>query len=89
MYKVIFEKPIVKFLEKHKWEVILDQFEKALIFLINDPYNNDLDIRVITWLPNSYRLGIWKYRFLYEIIEETISISFFKAGSRWEVYKNL
>ena len=89
MYRVIFEKPVVKFLEKHKWEIILDQFEKALIFLINDPYDNDLDIRVITWLPNSYWLRIWKYRFLYEIIEDTISISFFKAGSRWEVYKNL
>ena len=89
MYKVIFEKPVVKFLEKHKWESILDQFEKALIFLINDPYDNDLDIRVITWLPNSYWLRIWKYRFLYEIIEDTISISFFKAASRWEVYKKL
>ena len=89
MYKVILEKPVLKFLEKHKWEIILDQFEKALIFLVNDPYENNLDIRLITWLPNSYWLRIWKYRFLYEIIEETISISFFKAGSRWEVYKNL
>ena len=79
MYKVIFEKPVVKFLEKHKWEAILEQFEKVLIFLVNDPYNNDLDIRVITWLPNSYWLRIWKYRFLYEIIEDTISISFFKV----------
>ena len=89
MYKVILEKPVLKFLEKHKWEIILDQFEKALIFLVNDPYENNLDIRLITWLPSSYWLRIWKYRFLYEIIEETISISFFKAGSRWEVYKNL
>ncbi len=89
MYKVILEKPVLKFLEKHKWEIILDQFEKALVFLVNDPYENDLDIRLISWLPNSYWLRIWKYRFLYEIIENTISISFFKAGSRWEVYKNL
>jgi mRNA interferase RelE/StbE len=89
MYKVILEKPVMKFLEKHKWESFLEQFEKALVFLVNDPYENDLDIRVITGLPNSYWLRIWKYRFLYEIIEDTISISFFKAGSRWEVYKNL
>jgi mRNA interferase RelE/StbE len=89
MYKVILEKPVLKFLEKHKWEIILDQFEKALVFLVNDPYENDLDIRLISWLPNSYWLRIWKYRFLYEIIENTISISFFKAGSRWEIYKNL
>jgi|SaaInlStandDraft_3_1057020.scaffolds.fasta_scaffold02935_4 mRNA interferase RelE/StbE len=89
MYKVILEKPVLKFLEKHKWEIILDQFEKALVFLVNDPYENDLDIRLISWLPNSYWLRIWKYRFLYEIIENTISISFFKTGSRWEIYKNL
>lgn len=89
MYKIVFEKPVIKFLEKHKWELIIEQFEKSLVFLSNDPYDNDLDIRVITWLPNSYWLRIWKYRFLYEIIEDTISISFFKAGSRWEVYKNI
>jgi len=89
MYKIVFEKPVVKFLEKHKGETIIESFKKSLIFLSEDPYDNDLDIRVITWLPNSYWLRIWKYRFLYEIIEETISISFFKAWSRWEVYKNL
>lgn len=62
--------------------MIFDQFEKALILLVSDPYDNDLDIRVITWLTNSYWLRIWKCRFLYEIIEDIISISFFKAGSR-------
>jgi len=89
MYKIILEKPVEKFLEKHKWETIISQFEKSLIFLSSDPYDNDLDIKIITWLPNSYRLRIWKYRFLYEIVEDTISISFFKAGSRWEVYKKI
>ena len=89
MYKVILEKQVVKFLEKHKWETIIEQFEKSLFILVNDPYENDLDIKIISWLPNSYRLRLWKYRFLYEIIEDTISISFFKVGSRWEVYKNI
>ena len=89
MYKIILEKPIIKFLEKHKWEVLVEQFEKSLVFLSNDPYENDLDIRLITGLPNTYWLRIWKYRFLYEIIDATISIVFFKAGSRWEIYKNL
>ena len=89
MYKVILEKPIKKFLEKHKWEVIIEQFEKSLIFLSNDPYENDLDIRLITGLPNTYWLRIWKYRFLYEIIDDTISIVFIKAWSRWKVYKSL
>ena len=89
MYKVILEKQVMKFLEKHKWEKLIIQFENSLHFLINDPYENDLDIKIVSWLPNSYRLRIWKYRFLYEIIEDTISISFFKAWNRWEIYKNL
>ncbi len=89
MYRIILEKPVRKFLEKHKWEPIFKQFEKSLLFLSNDPYDNDLDIRIIEWLPNTYWLRIWKYRFLYEIIEDTISIIFFKAWSRWDVYKNL
>lgn len=89
MYSIIIEKPVVKFLEKHKWEKLIAQLEKALMVLSNDPYENNLDIRIIQWLPNSYGLRIGKYRFLYEIIEDTISISFFKAESRGDVYKNL
>lgn len=82
MYKIILEKPVVKFLEKHKGEKLITQFEQALHILAMSPYENKLDIRVIQGLPNSYGLRIGKYRFLYEIIEETISISFFKAESR-------
>jgi len=89
MYRVVFEKQVQKFLEKHKWEKLIYQFEITLMELIEDPYDNSLDIKVISWLPNSYRLRIWKYRFLYEIIEQTISISFFKAWNRGDVYKNI
>ena len=89
MYKLLLEKPVQKFLDKHKWEILINQFEIAWLSLMNDPYDNDLDIKIISGLPNSYRLRIWKYRFLYEIIEDTISISFFKAGSRWEVYNQI
>jgi mRNA-degrading endonuclease RelE of RelBE toxin-antitoxin system len=32
-------------------------------------------------------LRIWKYRFLYEIIEDKILIYFYDADSRWDVYK--
>lgn len=89
MYKIIFEKPVIKFLEKHKWEKLITQFENSLIILSNDPYDNELDIKIINWLPNSYRIRIWKYRFLYEIIENTISISFFWAWPRGDIYKNI
>ena len=89
MYKITLEKPVIKFLEKHKWEKLIEQFENSLILLANDPFDNELDIKIINWLPNSYRIRIWKYRFLYEIIENTISISFFSAWPRWDVYKNI
>ncbi len=89
MYNVIIEKPVAKFLEKHKWEKLITQFEYALTILSQDPYENNLDIRIVQWLPDSYALRIGKYRFLYEVIEDTISISFFKAESRGSVYKKL
>lgn len=52
-----------------------------------DPYENNLDIKIIIWLPNTYRLRIWKYRFLYEVLDEKIIINFIDAWSRWEIYK--
>jgi hypothetical protein len=48
MYKIILEKPVEKFLEKHKGEIIINQFEKSLVFLSDDPYENNLDIKIVT-----------------------------------------
>lgn len=87
MYKIVLEKQVQKFLEKHKGQDIIFQFEKILLELSLDPYENSLDIKMLVWLPNCYRIRIGKYRFLYEIIQETISISFFKAGGRGDIYK--
>lgn len=82
MYKVTLEKNVVKFLEKHKGEVLLPRFTEAIRILALDPYQNSLDIKILIGLPNSYRLRIGKYRFLYEIIEDRIVIHFFDAGAR-------
>lgn len=87
MYKILLEKNVQKFLEKHKWEDIIPRFTDALRVLALEPYENNLDIKILVWLPNTYRLRIWKYRFLYEILEERIIINFFDAGSRWDIYK--
>ena len=87
MYQIILEKNVVKFLEKHKWEDLILKFTDSLRILAMEPYENNLDIKVLVWLPNAYRLRIWKYRFLYEIIEEKIIINFFDAGARWDIYK--
>lgn len=88
MYQIFLEKKVQKFLEKQKWQPIISQFEKALRILSLDPYENNLDIKIILWLPHCYRLRIWKYRFLYEIIDEKIIINFFDADSRGDIYKN-
>ncbi len=87
MYQIILEKNVQKFLEKHKWEDLIVKFTESLRILTLEPYENNLDIKVLVWLPNTYRLRIWKYRFLYEILEEKIIINFFDAGSRWDIYK--
>ncbi len=87
MYKIFLEKQVQKFLEQHKWEELIKRFTTSIRILALDPYENNLDIKVLIWLPNSYRLRIWKYRFLYEIIEERIIITFFDAWSRWNIYK--
>lgn len=89
MYKIFLEKKVQKFLQKQKWQPIIFQFEKALTELSLDPYENNLDIKIIIWLPHSYRLRIGKYRFLYEIIDDKVIINFFDADSRWEIYKRI
>ncbi len=89
MYKVILEKTVQKFLLKHKWEELIDKFERAIRILALDPYENNLDIKVLVWLPNSYRLRIWDFRFIYEIIEKNLVISFFDAWNRWDIYKKI
>ena len=87
MYKLIIEKDVSKFLLKHKWEKLISIFKEKFILLSENPYRDDLDIKAIIWKNNQYRLRIWKYRFLYEINEDIITISVFNADSRWLIYK--
>ena len=89
MYQIFLEKKVQKFLLKQKWQPIISQFERVLRELAFDPYENTLDIKIIVWLPHCYRLRIWKYRFLYEIIDDKVIINFFDADSRWDIYKKL
>lgn len=87
MYKIILEKKVQKFLEKQKWQTIIGDFTKSLRILAISPYENSLDIKKLTNLPDAYRLRIWKYRFLHEILDDKIIINFFNAWSCGDVYK--
>ena len=89
MYEVILEKQVLKFLKKHKWEPIIEQFEKSLISLTKNPFEVDLDIKPLKWLNNNYRLRIWNYRFLYFLKKEKLCIYFYKWWNRWDIYKNV
>ncbi len=89
MYKLIIEKSVEKFLYKHRWEKIILHFWRAIKKIQYNPMDPTLDIKPIENLPNSFRLRLWKYRILYEIIHSKISISVFKADTRGDIYKNL
>jgi mRNA interferase RelE/StbE len=87
MYKLVLEKTVLKFFEKHKWEKIIEIFRNKFELLAKNPYSDDLDIKAIVWEEDRYRLRVWKYRFLYEVDDKSIIIYVFDADSRGWIYK--
>lgn len=47
MYNIILEKRVQKILKKYKRENMIYDFEKALRKISLDPYENNLDIKII------------------------------------------
>jgi len=78
-------KKVDKFLDKNRNIAI--KYIEAIEILKISPFYNFLDIKKLKWKEEKYRLRIWKYRFLYEIIEDKILIYFYDAGGRWNIYK--
>lgn len=87
MYKIAIERNVVKFLEKHRGEKLIKLFKEKLIVLSKNPYKNNLDIKALNWNEDKYRLRIWKYRFIYEVQDDIITISILSADSRGGMYK--
>ncbi|MDD3793709.1 MAG: type II toxin-antitoxin system RelE/ParE family toxin [Candidatus Gracilibacteria bacterium] len=87
MYKIIIEKKVANFLEKHIGENIIISFKERLEILRVDPYSKKLDIKSLIGEKNKYRLRIGKYRFLYKVDNEIITISIYGADSRGSIYK--
>ena len=85
MYKLELDKKVRKFLKTHP--DIATRFFYVMKELTKNPYTSLLDIKKLAGSVNHYRLRIWKYRFLYEVRENEILIYFYKADSRWNVYK--
>lgn len=87
MYKIVLKKKVAKFLEKHKWENVYTQFFRAYSILKVNPLRNQLDIKSLTWDDKFYRLRISKYRFVFRVIRNEVIVEFFKADTRWDIYK--
>ena len=84
MYNIQVSKQVDKFLEKHR--DIAKKFIVALEKLGISPFSNNLDIKPLKWKSDHFRLRIWKYRFLYEIINDEVFIYFYLADSRGDIY---
>ena len=86
MYSLSVSKDVKKFIasrdSKTRRKII-----NALEDLSKDPSENTLDIKPMQGMTNHFRLRIGKYRFLYEIKNDSILIYVYHAGSRGDVYK--
>ena len=85
-FRVETSKSVDKFLEKNR--DIAKKYINSIEILSVSLNENSLDIKKLKWEKNKYRLRIWKYRFLYEIVDSKILIFFYDAWSRWGIYKN-
>lgn len=84
-YNIELKKDVKKFLLKH--EKLARIFYKKIEIISSNLFENNLDIVPYEWKKNHFRLRIWKYRFLYEIINDDILIYFYDADTRWDIYK--
>lgn len=85
-YSVIIHKRVEKFLSIHP--EMSKSFFQILDILSEDIQTRKVDIKSLSWLSgNHFRFRIWKYRFLYEVLEDKICIYVYNAGSRWNIYK--
>jgi len=80
IYTLVLDKQVKKFLQTHP--EMMKRFFDKLQFLVVNPMDSRLDIKPYEGKENCRRLRIGKYRFLYEIIEQTITVYFFAADSR-------
>ncbi|MDA9129093.1 type II toxin-antitoxin system RelE/ParE family toxin [Candidatus Gracilibacteria bacterium] len=87
MYIVKLKKPVIKFIEKHQGQKIVDEFLICIEKIQENPNRNDIDIVKLQGYDFRYRLRIGKFRFLYRVSENIITITFYDAGSRGDIYK--
>lgn len=86
MYEIHFSKDVYKFIKskdiKFK-ENVLNIFNK----LAEGSQGNMLDTKPLRGLKKHYRLRVGRYRFLYEVNDDSSYILVYKADVRGSVYK--
>lgn len=87
MYKIILRKNVVKFLNRNKGQAIYSRFNQARLMIASNPTSKRLDITSLAWQQDLYRLRIWKYRFIFKVIDQKVIIEFIDADSRGWIYK--
>lgn len=86
-YKVLYKKPALKFISKHKKIGLL--FYKAFTEITEDIQLNfqKYDIKRLKGKENHYRLRIGMYRAIFEIQKKNVILYVIDIDSRGDIYK--
>lgn len=85
-YDVIVYKNVKKFLSHHN--DVISRFYEKVSLLRKDP-SLYTDCKKMKWYKNTYRMRVWKYRFIYKVDKEKVIILFIDAWSRGQIYSSL
>lgn len=85
IYKVEYSKSVAKYVEKQNSE-FKERFEKVVSNLAYNPFNNDGEL---SGCKDLYKKRFGKFRLLFNIHNNILTITLVKVDSRGQVYKNL
>jgi len=87
MYKVVYRKQVVKFLQKQELPIrkkIVDFFDDIKV---SKEHLYNYDVKPMKGFNDKYRLRIAKFRVVFSIEDEELVIEVIKSGSRGDIYK--
>ena len=87
MYKVVYKKQVVKFLQKQELPIrkkVIDFFDDIKI---SQEHLYNYDVKPMKGFSNKYRLRIAKFRIIFSIEDEQLIIEVIRGGSRGDIYK--
>ena len=85
IYKVKYSKSVAKYIEKQN-STFKERFEEVIHDLSLDPFNND---GRLSGCKDLYKKRFGKFRLIFEIQNNVLTITLVKVDSRGQVYKNL